>query len=298
MRLLTRLSGEAKYAYKEENRYASLLLNLRPEIYGGNNSQNIFKGKVAANYSQKEDLLGWGLNVSRQRNIYRGNTDHYNYDMFFLTGETEWYFVDNTPLTLNIGYAYQKVDFDASQHYDILFTEVRALSTLPGMLRLGYGLYIEYFDIENEFSPDTESRIEILNSGYRWGPQLSLNYLQDFIFNFDYNFFIHNSDFTQAFSYEQLFRLVSGTIFLEDFSIFLLIDYYKRNLKVKENYSEGITPLYVPMNLENRVYVKLGYDLSDLTELYIKAGYLKEDLYDNKYSFSGWHLLAGIQFGN
>ena len=161
-------------------------------------------------------------------------------------------------------------------------------------MKFGYGLYIERFFITNEVElHGINSNYE--NNGWRLGPQLSLNYLKEFIVNIDYKFLLQDSKFTKDFSFEHLIRVVAGKIFFTDWSTFLLVDYNILSLKKTSDYIEGVTPLYTPLNYENRVYLKIAYELSNNFEIFTKAGYFKDNLYENKFSLEGWNATIGIE---
>jgi hypothetical protein len=51
------------------------------------------------------------------------------------------------------------------------------------------------------------------------------------------------------------------------------------------------------MNLENRVYIKLGYEINGSTEIFLKSGYFNENLYKNNLSFKGWNVMVGVEVG-
>jgi hypothetical protein len=297
-KLLTRLSGELKYEYTGKGSAASLWMNVRPEFYGSQNPQNIIKAKTGANYFCRKEKFGYGIDLTGQRNSYNNPGNDFRFDMLFLTGQSEWYYINEVPLLINAGYAWQQAVDDNKQSYNIFFADVKAYQSLSQDMRISYGIYFENFNINNDIDLLHKFGFNTKNTGFRWGPQAGISYLEDFIFDADFNFLFHNSEYTRSPSYEQLFRMLAGSIFLDNFSAFILVDYYRRQLNLNDKFIDGVSPLYVPLNMENRVYLKLGYDLSEITELYIKTGYLRENLYDNKYTFSGWHVLAGIQISN
>jgi len=292
--ILSRFEGQVKYNYKAEERTASVQLRLRPEFYGVKNSIYSIKLKAAGDYFQESEKLVWGLNISRQRNIYTFTNTQINYDVFLIHADAALYYLDDYPLTLSLGYAFQNLDEISVQNLDLWFAEFKFYRMLNTYFKFGYGLYLERFFIENKIrliSGDTE------NKGWRLGPQFTLNYLKDFILSADYRFLFHYSKYNDNPSYEQWIRLVAGKIFLTDWSIFLLVDYYTRFFSTTRDFVDSINPLYSPLNLENRVYVKVDYELTNNLKAYIKSGYFKENLYEKKFILEGWNALIGLELG-
>jgi hypothetical protein len=111
----------------------------------------------------------------------------------------------------------------------------------------------------------------------------------------DYRFLIHESKYTKNLSYEHWIRFVAGTIFLGEWSVFILADYYSRKFRLLGNPEFLINPLYSPLNLENRVYLKISRILTENLEAYSKVGYFKDNLYENEFSIEGWNFLLGIE---
>lgn len=85
---------------------------------------------------------------------------------------------------------------------------------------------------------------------------------------------------------------------MENISAFLLIDYSSRFLRFKDSVSVGIDPIYSSLNIENRVFLKVGYDLNNLVEIYIKSGYVNDNIFQQNFSYSGWNFLTGIEISN
>lgn len=292
--LLSRLDGTLSYKYETDTRTASASIRARPEFYSFDNPVNSIKLKAEGSFYQLEEKFNWGLNLSRQRNFFNDDVVNLTYDVFALVGNASWFYFDKMPLNILTGYAYQVIKGDEDYNLDLLFIDCKLLKTLSPEIRFGYGLYLERFFIENKIQ-----LINILtnndNNGWRIGPQLSLNYLGDLIVNIDYRLLIHESDYTEYFSYEHWVRLIAGKIFFSDWSAFLLVDYNSFFFKKSENFVEGSTPLYTPLNLENRIYLKIAYEINESFALYTKSGYFKDNLYEDKFSLEGWNAMIGIE---
>ena len=172
---------------KQIKRTASLSLRARPEFYGFSNPINFIKLRAEGDYYQSEEKFNWGLNISRQVNFFKQQNSNLTYNIFSLTGSATWFYIDNMPVNTNLGYAYQVIKNNEEYNLDLLFFDCKLYSQLSTYMKFSYGLYLERFFITNE--------VEILhtssyykNNGWRFGPQLSLNYLKEFIVNIDYKF--------------------------------------------------------------------------------------------------------------
>ena len=291
------LEGQIGYGYKDESRSANVKLRIRPEFYGIKNQLKTLKIRADAAYHQNEKTFNWGFRVNRQQYKFDGRNIDLNYDSFNLVLKGDLFFIDNLPLSIAAGYGYQKINNDGSQDLDLYMLDLYTTKNLGRFSYLSAGLYIEKFNVSgNNYIAYYKSPEK--NDGWRFGPQLIFNYIKDLVINFEYRFLFHNSDLTRNVSYEQMLRFVAGKLFTEKLSGFILADLYFRNFRLNSIGETNLYLLYNSMNIDNRIYLKVGYDLSGLLEVYIRTGYSKENLIDNKYSFSGWNAVFGIEIGS
>ncbi len=284
--------AEIGYDYKLDRSIISLNLRARPEVYGFNNNLKILKLKSTAGYYLTGDQITWGLNITGQKNDYSGDNVDLNFQNLTLIFESLIKIDDNVSLSSNIGYGYQKITNDLNQKMDLFFIDAELMHRLPNNIKYGYGIYSERFTLINLYNFEN-----INNNGWRIGPQLKFDYLKTFLINFDYKFLFHISEVTQSPSYEHRVRLVAGKLLSENWSVFILTDYYFRRYTIKENLINPYISLYTPINEDNRIYFKIGYSISDNFETYFKTGYFRENLYNNN-SFAGWNVLLGFQVEN
>jgi len=289
------LDGELEYNFEKENRGASFLIRAKPELYGLRN--NVFSAKLKAggSYYQKKENFNWGIKLTRQHNIYKGNNLNLNYNIFLLNAEASCFFIDNTPFTLDLGYAYQTTKDRFEQNLDLLFLDAKFFTRLD-YLKIGYGVYIERFKILYE--QWGQFAFKDSNAGWRIGPQISLIYLRNWIFRAEYRFLIHDSPVTKFPSYDQWIRLLAGKFIFNDLSFFILVDFYSRDYNLINDTSDIQPLIYFPIDQENNFYFKVEYDLSDTCSVYIRTGYFTERFVVNDLSFSGWNVLMGVGVGN
>lgn len=289
--LITRLDSFLKYKYKDVDRNASLQIRLRPELYSANHPVSSIKLKADGDYYQAGNDLTWGINITAQRNFLNTRTIDFTYDIFSVAANTFW---SNIGLNTSTGYTYQFIKGEDDYSLDLLFLDLKLFQPFSSYIRAGYGFYIERFFVTNKINL-LDSLSENENGGWRIGPQASFIYLKDIILSTDYRFLIHESKFTKYLSYEHWIRIVAGKIFFDYLSAFLLVDYNFYNFVKSRDYVEAVTPLYTPLNSENKVYLKVAYELDDNIEIYTKTGYFKENLYEDKFSLEGWNAMIGIE---
>lgn len=294
--LLFALEGKIGYKFHKENTDASFDLKTRPEWFGLNKKLFSFKFRGSGDFLQREENFDWGVGVTRHLNRISGSSLDVDYDIFSIQGNATFYWFDSAPISTVIGYAYQNVGSTIRQDHDIVFAEAKIHHIYNSYFRTGYGLYLEKFTIEGETIENNTKRNES-NTGLRLGPEVDIYYLKDFVVNGQYRLLFHFSDFSKSASYEHWVRLVAGKLIFPGFSAFLLVDYYWR--KIKDSTDSGlINILYSPFNIENNISLKVGYELSDNYELYLKGGYFRNDLVYNNYAFEGWNFLIGIELSN
>ncbi len=285
-----RLDGEIGYKYKNDNNTLSLKLRARPEIYGLNNNLKILKLRAVGNYYLGGDNVSWGFNIVGQKNIYSGRNVKLNFQDFIFMFESLAKIDMNFSLRSNLGYGYQRVSDDINQKMNLVFLDAEIVQQVFRNAKLSYGIYSERFFLKNNYKVENTD-----NKGCRLGPHISFDYLKSFIVNFDYRYIFHISDVTQSPSYEHWIRLVAGKLLAENWSVFVLTDYYFRKYTIKKYLESPYLYLYTPINEDNRINLKLAYSISEITEIYFKAGYFRENLFNN-YSFAGWNFLVGFEF--
>lgn len=289
--LITRFDSFLKYKYEQGKREASVQFRFHPELFGTISPVKSAKLKADGAYYQNEGNLTWGMNVTGQRNFLNANTVNFTYNIFAAAVNFAW---SDIGLNASTGYAYQIIKERDRYGLELLFLDLKLLQQFNSFIKYGAGFYVERFFASNEIILDEKN--ENNNNGWRTGPQISFIYLKDFILNVDYRILFHESEFTRYLSYEHWIRIVTGKIFFRDLSAFLLADYNFYRYVKSSDYVEAVTPLYTPLNSENKVYLKIAYELSDNVEVYTKTGYFKENLYEDRFSFEGWNFTFGIEF--
>lgn len=291
-----KLDGLLKYEYEKKKQNASAYVRVRPEIFGINERMRSVRLKAFGSYNY--DFENWvgGLNITSQRHLFSGKNIDINYQSFLLVGDVAFELFENIPTYVSLGNAYHTLSAD-EQSLDLIFIDTKLNQVINSYLKLGYGMYGEKFSvgvIDRAFYTYKKEK----NHGWRFGPKFSVNYLKGLILNFEYRFLLHGSRITHFPSYEHWLRVVAGKIIADDWSIFLLSDYYTRTFKLNNATFTQSKLLYTPMNLENRIYLKLAYEITSKTEFFLKSGYFSESLYKDNLSLKGWNVMVGIEVGS
>lgn len=295
--MLFRVDGNLRYLYTESDYSASVKLRLRPELYGLNNNFNSIKFKASGDYYKKEDIITWGVKLIGQKNFYQNKITDFNYSIFAFSLSADWLQFENNPISIQLGYAYQTASENIEQNLDLIFWDMKFFNSSFLHSNLVYGFYAEKFSIENKYLT-VFNRLGCKNKGWRFGPQISFAYQNQAIFHIEYRFLIHSSGVTKYPSYEHWVRLVAGKLFLDDWSIFLLADYYNRHFTLRDNNLSESNLIYNPLDIENRINLKIAYEIKNGFELYFKSGYFKENFFDQQFNFDGWNILVGFEITN
>jgi len=295
--LLFRMDGSLNYFYSENDIAASAKIRVRPEFYGFDNSFRSLKFKASGDYYKKQESMGWGINLTGQKNFYQSGSTNFDYSIFLLAINCDWYEFEDYSISSQFGYAYQTASENVEQNLDLLFLDTKIIKSLFLNNNSSLGFYIERFTIDNKYLSKFIST-PVTNKGWRYGPQISFDYLENGLVSLEYRFLLHSSQVTKYPSYEHWVRFIAGKIFLERWSIFLLADYYDRRFTLKEEKPVDTFLIYNPIDSENKVNIKLAYDINSSLEIYLKSGYSKEIFFDPRFNFEGWNLLLGLEIND
>ncbi len=290
--LEARLDAKLSYLYSDLNKSVQADIRIRPELYG-NNDLSALKIKSTGAYFQREKEFNWGINVNTYYYNFSFNNTSSDFVVCDLRGDILKSINASSSFILEAGYIFRINRAAADLSINSFLIDLMFLNNITTGINLGTGIYIENF--HSNYEPATANEtIRNKNTGSRFGPMISIDYLGSFILRGTNYFLFHNSDITKPVSIEYLASFVFGKKISPDFSIMLLIDYYKSSFRFKSNV-DSEKYLYFPSNIENQVAAKIGYDINRQTEIYFKCGYFKMDLTASKQPLTGWNLLVGIQ---
>jgi|GEM_PF-1220562 hypothetical protein len=298
--------GQLGYNYNDDNRNAGINLIVHPEYYGSNNLLTTLNFDADGSYTQYEKSFNWGFRLNKRLDDFNERNIDLSYDIFNALAECDLFFINDFPFNITTGYGIQKIKDSTGQTLDYYLLDLKTSYSLSAITKIGYGIYTECFSVTGiplsegqqvNRTPGYAGTVN-QNNGWRFGPQIGFYYLKDAIVNLDYRFLIHISDLTSNFSYEQWIRLVAGKLFCDKWSLFLLADLYFRKFNLNELAENNLNLLYNSINVDNHIYFKTGYDVSDHLEIYLRTGYFKENLVNNKYLYLGWNSILGLELNN
>ncbi|MFH1196988.1 MAG: hypothetical protein V1720_14925 [bacterium] len=290
------LDGVMNYLYQDENKEANVQLRIRPEIIG-EVSASSFKTKAAGSYVQYEETYDWGINLSFQKLLFNRDDYEIDYSVFSFVSNFSYFFESQLSADINAGYAYQTRAGTMQDDYDLIFMDMFLYNNFSRYVKGGLGLYFEGF-WNVELYRELVTYNEIKNRGTKVGPQLSFYLLSDNTIQFQYRFNFVSSSITEFPSTENWVRIVAGKLLSDEWSIFGMMDYLFRSIKIDDIYSGTRELVFGPENLENRIYLKLIYEPEENMELYLKAGYFKENFMASQMNFEGLSFVLGLEINN
>ena len=291
--ILTRINLKAGYNYQADKHTGQISFQLRPEIYGFENKLQTTQIGFDGFYSQGSKDFDWTVRLAVNQYIFSGNITDFSYDSFILSGQVVLPLYSKISIDTKAGIAYRNFDHRNAISLDILFSEIDLIYTYNSFTKIYSGLYLEKFQLHKETS--TYFTFEnTKNDGIRIGPAFKFNFTRKFVLSVNYQFLIHDSEYTTYPSFDQWLRLIAGTNIIKNLSAFVLVDYYKRNFKYLNN--GNITQLlYSPVNAENRVFFRLSNKIKTNMKTFLQIGYFEEKLFYKNYSLSGWKVYIGFE---
>lgn len=295
--ILMRAEGELSYANIGETGSFNALAFIRPEWYGTETMLRSVKMAVQGSYFQEGESSGWGITASAKRDLYKNFQPVIYHDLLSLQADFTSSLSSEISLRLSPGYYRQMVRYENEQAVDILSLDISAgHSFLPGLNAEG-GIYTEGFSIsEKPWNPLLQK--ENPSKGLKAGPELNLGYSAQCIITAQYRFLFLGSKNTRFPSNEQMIRFMAGTMASEKVSIMLLADYYWHKIKVRKGGADSwVSNLaYTSLNYENRILLKIGYDVTENAEVFCRTGYSKENILNGNFSEKSWSLMFGLSF--
>jgi hypothetical protein len=248
----------------------------RWEFYGLSDPDRIERYTFLTSYSRQIAGLKWQLLLNFQNHTFKQvNTDAFN--IFFCRLSCDIPLTVSSSLNSMLSAGNSILRDEENTDGTVLMAEIKYLTSLSSNLSFGGGIYSENYGLTNS---DIES-----NTSYKiWktGPVVSLDYLKFYIVRLQYRYIFY----TNRTGNEHYLRFVAGRIIQNRWPVFFLADYYFRSAQ---------TPFPVTLNLENRVYVKAGYAVSEQLEIYFKSGYFRDEFDNTRKTFTRWNFLIGLE---
>lgn len=276
------------YRFRQLSQHGQVQVRFRPEHYGVKSATTILHWNALAEYYRQWGSTQWGVTAQQRRlNFYRPSRRLFA-DITQVTLNGQWQDTGPWSTEIQVTHFIRTLSGDTRHSLQTPFAVFRARYRKTDRIAMSMGFYMERFKFHVPYrrqSPKT-------NRGWGIGPELNLEYRGDQIVNLNYLAVFRQSDVITDDSHEHRLSLLIGRTIGEKYSVFLFADYTFRQL---DNRNDELRDLYYhSSNTESRFYLKLGYDLTRSLEAFVKAGYVRYELYDFNSDFSGAHVTAGL----
>ena len=295
MYFLSRLNGYLKFQNQTRSNLWWLSLQLRPEFYQDIVGYGSIKMITKGQYLYQKSGLDMGMGLDIRRYFYINTPRDISLDLFELSGIFSCFLNENYRIFFYPAYYYQDISDTPRQKLDALKTKLYISRSHSNQLNMGVGLYLEKFSVESN-SVITLQQNQNDNDGYRFGPELYFESNKILYLTFRYSFLRHWSKITLDPSFEQYFRILFGKVFLQNFTLLCVIDYYWNNLKLQND--GDILALYIPFDTENRIDVKIERPFTKSLLYFIRGGYFKDEFALQNFTAQGWQFLIGFEFNH
>ena len=286
-----KLLGNIKFRTKYQNSESSISLKIRPEIFG--DDSYALKFGAQGDYVYRTNDLAWKTFITYQNFQYSLTDDKYNFSSFNIITGADFELSKSTPAQVFVGYSYQDIEFINNLSSDFIYLDAKVQNFVSNYSSVSYGVFFENY-VSEGISNITSKPIEA--KGWYYGPQISFNYLRNFLFNFGYKFLLISSSDLQNPSFEHRVNALGGMKVNEFISVFLYIDFYFRQAKQKRSETETLSLL--PTKNENHITFKINYKFKNNFSVYIKSGYFRENVFSESKHLDGLNFLLGLELKN
>lgn len=282
--LMTRLEGGYRFSATRGQHRWEFKTRIKPEVFdlaGGTSSVKWF---FLGSYRYNPGRFTWNFSVSPRRFTYYNMPHKIRLTILQTNGSLAWQAKPGLSLSLNA--AYFGRGFSNGYHNWLN----AGIFTTGGRLLIGKRFYFYggVYTLRFLVSQSGES-----SAGGQVGPEIGLDFRNGLILTVHFRYLIHRSDITWKNSNARYFRAVFGKMVAPDWTLLLLADFTVNRFNLKQN--ADLNLLFYPVNNENRFYLKVENDLEKGLSVYLKCGYLKDDLLSNSQPLSGWELVTGLR---
>jgi hypothetical protein len=291
--LFVRIEGQSLIEYRIKDVTTSIQVKGIPSYYSAGSGLGSFKlfGRAFIDYTKPAYALS--LDAIKRSYDFESNFYHIYGDLQLL--QTTIKIATNRKLSFGVLAGIGQENIHTTQSYvrDLWYMELDLVHRLLKSFKMSYGLYYEDFLLHRNETFLTEY---LKNAGLRFGPGIRMSYFAQFWITLEYRYLKHISELVASSSYESNLRFFMGKALTTRLSLLLLVDYYYRRFNFEQIDIPDINLLYAPMDMENRLYLKTIYRLSDHKELYTRFGYGKENFRQQLFVLEGWRIIFGISF--
>jgi hypothetical protein len=289
---LFKLEGSVDYNKIHRTSDWKFQFRIKPEFYHSRNVFSNLKFFFTGQYTDKMSRGKWGVSFDTQRFYYYNDNESFAFDLMNINSFLLRSILKHTYIFFNANYLYRDVSNSFDQSLDAIAGEFKLVLPQLKLWDTGIGLYTERFKIREKDYP-FDSKQNTKNSGWRYGPEISMDLHSKSVLSAVYRFLFHQSDITKQPSYEHQVRVLFGKLLSDRWAIFFLVEYYFNKFTLIDETNTNL--LYSPVDNENVINLKLDYDINQNVSFYLKTGYMKENLIYSGFSTQGWQSVLGFQ---
>lgn len=271
-------------------------LRFAPEFYGMQNGSSVVRLGGRAQYNQSFSKFHINLLLNSRKYLYNNNLNsNLTFDTFQLGGNLILKLQGQRFLSFRVEYFYRDLEYSTDNQLDAAVIAGSYHKSFSRFGRIMGGAYLERFRVDNPGFVGMSGRLSE-NEGWRLGPEFAIEYSCRLVASLNYRFLWHQSDLVGNTSWEQWVRFLFGKMLSRRWSVFFLIDYYFRDFPSVS--SDNSFLLYSPLENENRIYLNIAHDLKKNLSLFLKVGYLRDNLIFRSLSLSGLRATLGVEIKN
>jgi len=288
--LLARLDGSVQIRYKTLNRLAFLRLRFKPELYSFTESMSSVKMLASGRFERDFRRWRWSAGGEVRQYTYHNLPADLTLKMYSAFVNLNRQLFPGNLFLMHFSYYRREFANRSNNRLNAPVIRVQLIHRFSKYLRGSAGVYLLWFSIEDQQLQENRGT----SDGVQRGPTVSLEYRRKILLNLDYHLLWHVSEQTLSPSYTQRLSFLFGKMLSSKWSLFFLINFSDNRFSLKDH--PNLNLLFYPLENENRAHLKLQYDLSTNRALYVKIGYLKDNLVGQNISLSGWQAVAGFRF--
>ncbi len=290
--LPTGIEGQLKLIHSDKKYGWYLQTDVQPEIFFQSFNITALNWTANGQYLQKYRRFNWSIKSDYRMNRVSVNAFDLNYNVILAGVHANWYFKPGASLAFSAEFASRNLDAGLKNQLQAYILSAKWRRFLTLSTKFSAGIFAENFYIDGS---GTDSGVRE-NNGWRLGPEVALDYKKRFVLNARYRLISHRSQLIDDPVLEHWMRFVFGKILSSRWSLFLLADFYIRNSSNQPEVNPNL--LYTPLSNQNRFYVKLDQEFSRQVDIFLKIGYINEDLVYDGLTFSGWRGTIGLEIRN
>lgn len=263
-----------------------LQFRLRPEIYGPHKDNYTLSSSFTAQYQRRWSSFDFNVGGTIRKQYYSVYSDRLDVDMAQVFSSVAWRLMKNISGEIEGRYNKASIDADVQNTVSSVSVSPRALISFSKYAIISAGSLFEHYSATTNDTLFIDRSIK----GWRLGPELNFEYTKNLLVNIHYLPSRRYTKRSSASHTEHEIHMVAGKNLNAKWSVFILADYYIRDVDSASNVF-----FYTQTNYENRINVKLAYSWKGDYSVYFKLVYLNNELIREKSNLSGTQAILGFE---